>query len=93
VEEVPSCAVVHGAVALVDVVAAYGFAVSAGMGRSWSVDRIDWQAVAFLRWRKSYVAAVKDQVKVIAPLVRPGTAGRVWSKERKVIGVGSVDFS
>ena len=45
----PSCAVVHGAVALVDVVAAYGFAVSAGMGRSWSVDRIDWQAVAFSR--------------------------------------------
>ena len=45
----PSCAVAHDAVALVDVVAAYGFAVNAGMGRSWSVDRIDWQAVAFLR--------------------------------------------
>lgn len=36
---------------------------------------------------------VKDQVKVIAPLVRAGTAGCVWSKERKVIGVGSIGFS
>ena len=43
----PSCAVVHDAVVLVDVVAIYGFAVNAGMGRSWSVDRIDLQAVAF----------------------------------------------
>ena len=89
----PSCAVAHDAVALVDVVAAYGFAVNAGMDRLWSVDRIDWQAVAFSRWRESCVAAVKDQVKVIAPLVRAGTAGCVWIKERKVIGVCSVGFS
>jgi len=36
---------------------------------------------------------LKDQVKVIAPLVRTGTVGCVWSKERKVIGVDSVGFS
>lgn len=39
------------------------------------------------------VAAVKDQVKVIAPTVMAGTEGRVRSKERKVIVAGSVDFS